>query len=107
MELRERGKQSMLEKAKELENMADDDDRCLSEEAQAEWRHFKSKFPAYIRWLAEGNVTFRPTPPPSYTREENLTAEQMEEFHAGHEICPQALTLRRACPQALQLQESS
>ena len=54
MEQKERGKQWMLEYAKELENMADDDP-CFSEEDRARWRHFKNKFPGYIRWIADGN----------------------------------------------------
>jgi len=89
MEQTERGKQRMLEFAKELENMPDDEP-CFSEEDRAGWRHFKNKFPGYIRWIADGNVTFRPTPPPSDMHEEDLTAEQMEECLTGHEICPQA-----------------
>jgi len=88
MDMTKRGKQRMLEMAKELENMPDEPG--LSEEAQAEWRHIRNTFPGYIRWIADDNVAFRPTPPPSDTHEEDLSAEQMEECLAGREICPQA-----------------
>ena len=54
MEQTERGKQRMLEFAKELENMPYDEP-CFSEEDRARWRHFKNKFSGYIRWIADDN----------------------------------------------------
>ena len=58
MEMTKRGKQRMLEMAKELENMPDEPG--LSEEAQAEWRHIRNTFPGYIRWSP---MTTRPSAP--------------------------------------------
>ena len=62
MEQTERGKQRMLEFAKELENMPDDEP-CFSEEAQAEWRHIRNTFPGYIRWIADDIMTTWPSAP--------------------------------------------
>ena len=61
MEMTKRGKQRMLEMAKELENMPDEPG--LSEEAQAEWRHIRNTFPGYIRWIADDIMTTWPSAP--------------------------------------------
>ncbi|KAL6608325.1 hypothetical protein ACP70R_041388 [Stipagrostis hirtigluma subsp. patula] len=89
MEEMEAAKREMLQEADDLENMPDDDP-CFTEEAQAAWRDYKVKFAGYLRQIASDSVSYRPTPPPSDTEEEHLSAEDMENIVSGRPVCPQA-----------------
>ncbi|KAL6897841.1 hypothetical protein ACP4OV_006800 [Aristida adscensionis] len=91
LEREEEERQMMLKQAEDLERRPDDEPLFSdSEEARAGWIEYKAKFSGFLRLLADGSVSFRPTPPPSDTLEEHLTAEDMEKSVSGRSVCPQA-----------------